>query len=88
VWLQVAKKNACERSVTHPDAIEVALCFGWIDGQKRAHDDHHWLQRFAPRARRSRWSKINRDRAQQLIENGRMRPAGLADVKRAQTDGR
>ena len=88
VWLQIAKKNACERSVTYPEAIEVALCFGWIDGQKRAHDDHHWLQRFAPRARRSRWSKINRDRAQQLIENGRMRPAGLAEVKRAQSDGR
>ena len=88
IWLEIAKKGSRDRSVTYAEAIEVALCFGWIDGQKRRGDDEHWLQRFTPRSTRSRWSKINRDKAEQLIAAGRMRPAGLTEVDRARTDGR
>jgi uncharacterized protein YdeI (YjbR/CyaY-like superfamily) len=88
IWLEIAKKGSRDRSVTYSEAIEVALCFGWIDGQKRRGDDEHWLQRFTPRSTRSRWSKINRDKAEQLIAAGRMRPAGLTEVDRARTDGR
>src|SRR5215212_8179356 len=88
IWLEIAKKGSRDRSVTYAEAIEVALCFGWIDGQKRRGDDEHWLQRFTPRSTRSRWSKINRDKAEQLIAAGRMRPPGLTEVDRARTDGR
>jgi uncharacterized protein YdeI (YjbR/CyaY-like superfamily) len=88
IWLEIAKTGSRDRSVTYAEAIEVALCFGWIDGQKRRGDDDHWLQRFTPRSARSRWSKINRDKAEQLIAAGRMRPAGLSEVERARADGR
>jgi uncharacterized protein YdeI (YjbR/CyaY-like superfamily) len=88
VWLRIAKKGAAESSIGYAEAVELALCFGWIDGQKAGQDDEYWLQRFTPRSRRSRWSRINRDKAQQLIAAGRMRPAGLAEVERAQGDGR
>jgi uncharacterized protein YdeI (YjbR/CyaY-like superfamily) len=88
VWLQIAKKNATRPTVTYADAIQAALSFGWIDGQKRRGDGEHWLQRFTPRSARSRWSQINRDKAEQLIAAGRMRPSGLAEVDRARADGR
>jgi uncharacterized protein YdeI (YjbR/CyaY-like superfamily) len=88
VWLQIAKKNATRPTVTYADAIQAALSFGWIDGQKRRGDDEHWLQRFTPRSARSRWSQINRDKAEQLIAAGRMRPSGLTEVDRARADGR
>ena len=88
VWLQIAKKGSPHATVTYEEAIEAALRFGWIDGQKRRGDDEHWLQRFTPRSSRSRWSQINRDKAEQLIAAGRMRPAGLTEVDRARTDGR
>lgn len=88
VWLAIAKKGASRRTVSYPEAIEAALCFGWIDGQKERGDDEHWLQRFTPRSSRSRWSRINRDKAEQLIAAGRMRPPGLAEVERARADGR
>ncbi len=88
VWLKIAKKGAPEPSVTYAEALELALCFGWIDSQKRGHDDQHFLQRFTPRRPRGRWSKINREKAETLIESGRMRPAGLAEVEAAQADGR
>jgi uncharacterized protein YdeI (YjbR/CyaY-like superfamily) len=88
VWLEIAKKGSSEPTVTYPEAIEIALCFGWIDGQKARGDDAHWRQRFTPRSRRSRWSRINRDKAKQLIAAGRMRPAGLAEIERARADGR
>lgn len=88
IWLEIAKKASHDRSVTYAEAIDVALCFGWIDGQKRRGGDEHWLQRFTPRSSRSRWSKINRDKAQRLIAAGRMRPAGLAEIERARADGR
>ncbi|HVO54510.1 MAG TPA: YdeI/OmpD-associated family protein [Solirubrobacterales bacterium] len=87
-WLKIAKKGAREPSVTYAEALELALCFGWIDSQKRSHDDQHFLQRFTPRRPRGRWSKINREKAEALIEAGRMRPAGLAEVEAARADGR
>jgi uncharacterized protein YdeI (YjbR/CyaY-like superfamily) len=88
LWLAIARKGAGVRSVTYEQAVEVALCFGWIDGQKARGDDRFWLQRFTPRSSRSRWSRMNRERAEQLIQAGRMRPAGLVAVERAKADGR
>ena len=88
VWLKIAKKGAPEPSVTYGEALEVALCFGWIDSQKRGLDETHFLQRFTPRRPRGRWSKINREKAEALIAAGRMRPAGLAEVEAARADGR
>ena len=76
------------RSVTYLEAVEVALCYGWIDGQGKRLDDTQYVQKFTPRRARSRWSKINRDRAMALIEQGRMQPAGLREVERAKADGR
>lgn len=88
VWLKIAKKGAPEPSVTYAEALELALCFGWIDSQKRGFDETHFLQRFTPRRPRGRWSKINREKAEALIEAGKMRPAGLVEVKAAEADGR
>jgi uncharacterized protein YdeI (YjbR/CyaY-like superfamily) len=88
LWLKIAKKGCGTPGIDYPTALESALCFGWIDGQKRPLDESYWLQRFTPRKPRSRWSKINRDRATALIESGRMRPAGLSEVERARQDGR
>jgi uncharacterized protein YdeI (YjbR/CyaY-like superfamily) len=88
VWLKIAKKGAPVPSVTYGEALELALCFGWIDSQKRGHDEQHFLQRFTPRRPRGRWSKINREKAEALIAAGRMRPTGLAEVDAAKADGR
>lgn len=88
LWLQIAKKAAGIPTVTYAEALEVALCFGWIDGQKAAYDDAYFLQRFTPRRARSKWSKINVDKVERLTAEGRMRPAGLVEVERAQADGR
>jgi uncharacterized protein YdeI (YjbR/CyaY-like superfamily) len=88
VWLQLAKKAAKTASVTYAEAVEVALVWGWIDGQKRPLDAHAWLQKLTPRGKRSIWSKINRDKALALIAAGRMQPPGRAEVERAQADGR
>ena len=88
VWLKIAKKGADERSVTYAEALELALCFGWIDSQKRGCDATHFLQRFTPRRPRGRWSKINREKAEGLVATGKMRPAGLAEVEAAKADGR
>lgn len=87
-WLKIAKKGAAESSVTYADALELALCFGWIDSQKRGFDDQHFLQRFTPRRPRGRWSRINREKAEELIAAKRMRPPGLAEVEAAKADGR
>ena len=76
------------KSVSYAEALEVALCFGWIDSQKRGFDEECFLQRFTPRRPRGRWSRINREKAEALIEPGRMRPAGLAEVEAAKADGR
>jgi uncharacterized protein YdeI (YjbR/CyaY-like superfamily) len=88
VWLRLAKKGAEQSSVSYQEALESALCYGWIDGQKKADDEHYWLQKFTPRSARSIWSKINRDKALLLVESGRMAPAGLKEIERARADGR
>ena len=88
VWLRIAKKSAPIASIGYPDALEIALCHGWIDAVKRSDGPHYWLQRFTPRAARSIWSKVNRDKALALVDAGRMQPAGLHEMKRAQADGR
>jgi uncharacterized protein YdeI (YjbR/CyaY-like superfamily) len=88
VWLRFAKKNSDLASVSYGDAVELALCYGWIDGQKLAHDASSWLQKFTPRGRRSAWSKINREKAEALIRGGRMQPSGLAAIELAKQDGR
>jgi uncharacterized protein YdeI (YjbR/CyaY-like superfamily) len=88
VWLKLAKKGSAFETVSRADALEVALCYGWIDGQADSLDDDHWLQRFTPRTARSKWSRINRDKATELIETGAMKPAGLREVERARADGR
>jgi uncharacterized protein YdeI (YjbR/CyaY-like superfamily) len=88
IWLKLAKKGAPEPSVTYAEAVELALCFGWIDGQRRALDATHFLQRFTPRRPRGRWSKINREKAEALIAAGRVRAAGIAEIEAAKGDGR
>lgn len=88
IWLQLAKKAAGIESVSYDEAIEIALCFGWIDGQKQAHSKQYWLQKFTPRSAKSVWSKINRAKALALIKAGKMQPAGLREVERAKDDGR
>jgi uncharacterized protein YdeI (YjbR/CyaY-like superfamily) len=88
VWLKLAKKASGIKSVTYDEALEVALCYGWIDGQKKSHDETSWLQKFTPRGPRSIWSKINTEKVHRLIENGRMKPAGLKAVESAKQDGR
>ena len=88
LWLQIAKKGADAPSVTYPEAVEIALCWGWIDGQKKGLDDQHFLQRFTPRRARSIWSKINVDKVAALIEAGRMQPPGHVQIEAARADGR
>jgi len=88
IWMKLAKKGGGAETVSYAEAIEVALCFGWIDGRKGALDEVHWLQRFTPRGVRSKWSRINRDKAQELIDASRMHPGGLRQVELAQADGR
>jgi len=88
VWLLIARPGSEASTVTYPQAVEVALCFGWIDGQKKALDGQHWLQRFTPRRASSLWSKTNRVRAEALIQSGRMRPSGMAEIERARANGR
>lgn len=87
-WLRIAKRHSGIASVTPEEAVEVALCYGWIDGQRRAHDNVSFLQRYSRRRPKSSWSKVNVARVEALIAAGRMRPAGLAEVAAAQADGR
>jgi uncharacterized protein YdeI (YjbR/CyaY-like superfamily) len=88
IWLLIAKKGSGAESVTYDEAVDEGLCFGWIDGQKRRHDDSYFLQRFTPRTRRSPWSRINTERVGRLVKAKRMHPAGLREVAAAKTDGR
>ena len=88
VWLEIAKPGAPESTVSYAEAVELALCYGWIDGQKKAQDATYWLQRFTPRRPRSLWSKVNRARAEALIAAGRMQASGQAEIDRARADGR
>ena len=88
IWLKFAKKASGIESVVYAEALDVALCHGWIDGQTKRLDEDYYLQRFTPRRARSKWSKRNRGKAEELIAAGRMRPAGLREVERAREDGR
>jgi uncharacterized protein YdeI (YjbR/CyaY-like superfamily) len=88
LWLKLAKKGSGLETVSLAEALDVALCYGWIDSQANSLDDVYWLQRFTPRRPRSKWSKVNRGKVIKLIEEGRMRPAGLREVERAKTEGR
>jgi uncharacterized protein YdeI (YjbR/CyaY-like superfamily) len=88
LWIKYAKKASGIDSVVYAEALEVALCHGWIDGQVASIDETYYAQRFTPRRARSKWSRINRDKATALIESGAMKPAGLAEVERAKADGR
>lgn len=87
VWLKIAKKSSGSKSPTYAQALEVALCYGWIDSQKKAYDESAWLQKFTPRGARSIWSKANQEKALELIQEGRMKPAGLAAIERAKANG-
>jgi len=88
VWLRLAKKASGLKSVSYDEALDVALCYGWIDGQGKSDGEEYWLQKFTPRGKRSIWSKRNREKVLALIESGEMQPAGLAEVERAKNDGR
>jgi len=88
VWIRLAKKGSGVASVTYAEAVEVALCYGWIDGQAKTIDDRFYMQRFSPRSARSKWSKINCGKVVDLIERGLIQPAGLREVERAKADGR
>ncbi len=88
LWLRLAKKAADLKSITFAEALDAALCYGWIDGQRRSWDEESFVQRFTPRRKKSIWSKINRAKVTELIESGRMRPAGLAAIEAAKADGR
>jgi uncharacterized protein YdeI (YjbR/CyaY-like superfamily) len=88
LWLRLAKKNSTIQSVSYKDALEIALCYGWIDGQKKPESDEAWLQSFVPRSAKSVWSKINREKALALIASGEMNPAGLNAIENAKKNGR
>ena len=88
VWLKIGKKGTGISSVSYAEALDCALCYGWIDGQKASFDEQYWLQKFTPRGPRSMWSKVNCNKVAALIAEGRMQPAGLRQVELAQADGR
>ena len=88
LWLKIAKKGTGIDTVTFAEALDSALCYGWIDGQRGAYDEQYFVQRFTRRQPRSKWSQINREKVAELERQGRMRPAGLAEVERAKQDGR
>lgn len=88
VWLKLAKKDSGIASVTYDEALDVALCYGWIDGQKKGFDEQYWLQKFTPRGTKSIWSKINTVKAEKLIASGEMKAAGLKAIELAKQDGR
>ncbi|MEU0517097.1 YdeI/OmpD-associated family protein [Streptosporangium sp. NPDC006007] len=88
VWLKIAKKDSGIATVSYAEALDIALCYGWIDGRRDRVDDEYWQQRFSPRRAGSKWSKNNRNNVAKLLEQGRMKPAGLLQVEAAKTDGR
>ena len=87
-WLRIYKKDSATPSVTYPQALDAALCHGWIDGQLQKYDEHSWLRKFTPRRSKSSWSKINTQHAERLIEAGRMKVAGSNEIDAAKQDGR
>jgi len=88
VWLKLAKKDSGIPSINYVEALDVALCYGWIDGQKKGFDNKYWLQKFTPRGPKSIWSKINTEKAERLIASGEMKAAGLKAIETAKQDGR
>lgn len=88
LWLKIARKASGITTVTYDEALDVALCYGWIDGQRKSFDEQYFIQKFTPRRARSKWSKRNREKVASLIEQGRMQPAGLREIERAKSDGR
>lgn len=88
VWIKIAKKDAGIPSITHTEALDEALCYGWIDGMRRGYDDRYFLQKFTPRRKRSLWSKVNIGKVEALISSGRMHEAGHAEITLAKQDGR
>jgi uncharacterized protein YdeI (YjbR/CyaY-like superfamily) len=88
IWLQIFKKDSGEKTVTYPEAVEVALCYGWIDGQKKKYDAASFIQKFTPRRPKSIWSKRNTEIAERQISEGKMKPAGMIQVELAKSDGR
>lgn len=88
VWLKIVKKSSVMKGLSYEEALDAALCFGWIDGKKNAFDSDYWLQRFTPRTPRSKWSRINVERAVRLTEHGKMKTPGLTQIARAKADGR
>jgi uncharacterized protein YdeI (YjbR/CyaY-like superfamily) len=88
IWLKIAKKESGILSLSYAEAVESALCYGWIDGQKASGDEQYWLQKFTPRGPKSMWSKVNCDKATALLASGRMQPAGIRQVELAKADGR
>jgi uncharacterized protein YdeI (YjbR/CyaY-like superfamily) len=88
LWLKISKKDSQKKTISYAEALDIALCYGWIDGQKKPHDEQAWLQKFSPRSSRSIWSKINIGHVERLINEGRMKPAGLKAVEKAKADGR
>ena len=88
LWLKIAKKDSGISTVTYMEAIDIALCYGWIDGQKNSFDEKYFLQKFTPRRPKSIWSKINVEKVERLIKSGQMKPAGLKAIEAAKADGR
>jgi uncharacterized protein YdeI (YjbR/CyaY-like superfamily) len=88
VWLKLAKKGSGVPSLTADEAVDVGLCYGWISGQRRSHDEVYYLQKYVPRRARSRWSQVNVARVEELLTAGRMRPSGLTEIEAAKADGR
>lgn len=88
IWLRIYKKASGIPTITYPEAVNAALCYGWIDGVANKYDDESYLQRFTPRRSKSIWSKINVERANQLINSGKMKPGGLKEIEAAKADGR
>lgn len=88
VWVKLARKGSGLPSVSRDEALDLALCYGWIDSQGKSYDEQYWLQKFTPRTAKSKWSKINRVKVEQLIAEGRMQPAGFAAIEAAKAEGR
>jgi uncharacterized protein YdeI (YjbR/CyaY-like superfamily) len=88
IWLRIFKKDSAVKTITYAEALDEALCYGWIDGQKRSHDEESWLQKFTPRRTRSIWSKVNIQHVERLIKAGKMRPSGFKAIEAAKGDGR
>ncbi|MBL0953377.1 MAG: YdeI/OmpD-associated family protein [Leptospira sp.] len=88
IWIKIFKKESGKKTITYAEALDVALCYGWIDSQKQSYDEQAWLQKFSPRTTKSIWSKINIGHVERLINEGKMKPAGLEAVEKAKADGR